>query len=126
VKIQHLLSNEDADIPSYQGCGHVCKGLIITERCDKLIYPIARQWFDFFLPNEQNFMQVNLEGIPLQGYYQYTPAENFPLTIEEAEQLAGLQIHPLITIQPGLRFLRTRYEANLETAILYYERAEYN
>jgi len=87
---------------------------------------IARQLFSFFIPDTQDTLEVSIEGITPLELFQYASAENFSLSIEQAEQQAEFSIRQPESLLPGLELIGTRYEPDLHVVILLYQGAGYN
>ena len=63
---------------------------------------MARNWILFFLPDNQDQMELSIEQLDPQELFQYATPENFPYSVEQLSHLAGYRVSQPATLLPGM------------------------
>lgn len=87
---------------------------------------MARQWILFFLPDEQDQMELSIEQLDTQELYNYATPENFPYSAEQLSHLAGYLVSQPAELLPGMQLVGGRYETATQTTVLLFQGAGYN
>ena len=87
---------------------------------------IARQVWDFFMPGQEDELTVHVAVTTPAEIYNFATVENFPLSIQEAEQQAGFSIRQPEELPPGAILVGARYEADYQAVIQLYQGERYN
>jgi len=87
---------------------------------------MARNWILYFLPDNQDQIELSIEQLNPQELYQYTTPGNFPYSVEQISTLAGYYVSTLATLPPGMVLIGGRYESITQTTVLLYQGAGYN
>jgi hypothetical protein len=87
---------------------------------------MARNWMLYFLPDNQDQIELSIEQLDPQELYQYATPGNFPYSVEQINSLAGYHVSPPVALLPGMVLIGGRYESGTQTTVLLYQGAGYN
>ncbi len=87
---------------------------------------MARNWILYFLPDNQDQIELSIEQLDPQELYQYATPGNFPYSVEQISTLAGYRVSPPAALLPGMVLIGGRYESATQTTVLLYQGAGYN
>jgi hypothetical protein len=87
---------------------------------------MARNWMLYFLPDNQDQIELSIEQLDPQELYQYATPGNFPYSVEQVSILAGYRVSLPAALLPGMVLIGGRYESATQTTVLLYQGAGYN
>jgi hypothetical protein len=94
-----------------------------------IIIPSARvaasQIIHLFLPEPSNQLNVQVTLTSLGDLVYFSDPANFPLSITEAQQLAGFGVKEISLLPEGLAFIGSRYDPSYNAVTLLYEANDY-
>jgi hypothetical protein len=87
---------------------------------------MARNWIKYFLPGNQDQLELIIDQLDHQQLYQYASPDNFPYSVEQIIKQAGFHVSQPASLLPGMELIGCRYEAVTQTTVILYRGAGYN
>jgi hypothetical protein len=82
---------------------------------------IARQIMYNFIPAPSDQIEIQVTLSSPEDLYHYSNPENFPLSVAEAQSMAGFQIMELTQVPQGMTLIGARFDQTYEAVILLYQ-----
>ena len=89
------------------------------------IQAVARQIFFHFIPAPSDQLKIQITLSQPGDLLLFSEASNFPLSIAEAQQLAGFETKEIGRLPEGLTLIGSRYERGYVAVIILYQAEDY-
>jgi hypothetical protein len=87
---------------------------------------MARNWIKYFLPGNQDQLELTIDQLDHQQLYQYASPDNFPYSVDQIIKLVDFPVSQPASLLPGMELIGCKYEAVTRTTVMLYRGAGYN